>query len=317
MKHKILIYGGLGNVAQERIIPALNILSSRLPIEFATVDLKHSTSGTHYIYGTEPLQEYTAAIIATPNNTHAVISIKSLEAGLNILCEKPLTHTLISAQQLLLAAHKLPNLTSMQSDHYIYKPAIIRLIQNWPRYRNELGTITSIEAKIFETGLQTGREWLFSSEIAGGGIAMDTGFHMVSVMGKLFGFENLVVTGAETDRYPQAPGDAETYAGIMLSIGQTPINIQVGKWMNEIRKDIIFKGSKKTLEVNVGTGELSLGGQIEIHGDRDDCYEILLQEFLSAIEEKRPPYTTLEEGYNSLSIVKKAYKIAGLKQEEK
>jgi hypothetical protein len=140
---------------------------------------------------------------------------------------------------------------------------------------------------------------------------------MVSVMGKLFGFENLVVTGAETDRYPQAPGDAETYAGIMLSIGQTPINIQVGKWMNEIRKDIIFKGSKKTLEVNVGTGELSLGGQIEIHGDRDDCYEILLQEFLSAIEEKRPPYTTLEEGYNSLSIVKKAYKIAGLKQEEK
>jgi predicted dehydrogenase len=121
MTHRILVYGGLGNVAQERIIPSLNTLSAIYPIEYATVDLKKSTFGNHYLYGEEPIKEYNAAIIATPNNTHSAIAIRSLESGLHILCEKPLANTLISANKMLQAVQKHPNLTSMQSDHYIYK----------------------------------------------------------------------------------------------------------------------------------------------------------------------------------------------------
>jgi predicted dehydrogenase len=311
MEHRILVYGGLGNVASERIIPSLNSLRTKFPIKYGIVDLKEKGPGTYYTYGNEPVEEYNTAIIATPNNTHSSITIKTLNAGLNILCEKPISDTLDSAEQMLLTSKQHPDLTSMLSDHYIYKPAIRYVIYNWKKYHKELGTITTIEAKIFEQALQKGREWLFLSKIAGGGIAMDTGFHIVSIMGKLFGYENLKVMGSEMKRYPAAPGDAETYASITLSAGQVPIHIVVGKWMGKTEKQILFRGSKSILAVNIESGQVTLDGRIEQPITKDDCYVMLLDEFLTATEQRRRPWTTLEDGYKTLEIIKMAYKIAG------
>jgi len=252
VKHRILIYGGLGNVSRERIIPALDSLRTNFVIEYATVDMVDTNQGKHYLFGSEPASEYNSAIIATPNNTHSSITISALNSGLNILCEKPISHTLDSAKQMILVAQNHPALTSMLCDHYIYKPAIRNAIKNWERYRKELGNILSIKATVFERELQKGREWLFFSKIAGGGIAMDTGFHIVSIMGKLFGFDNLRVIESKMKRYPHAPGDAETYASIILSAGQVPIYIEVGKWMGKVDKQIIFQGDKALLTARLG-----------------------------------------------------------------
>jgi len=311
MKHKILIYGGLGNVSSERIIPSLDSLDGKFSIEYATVDLKDGGPGKYYKYGTEPLQDYNIAIIATPNNTHASIAIRALNSGLNILCEKPLAHTTESAKQILLTAQNQPRLLSMLCDHYVYKPSIRHVIRNWESYQENIGTIANIEARVFEQELRKGREWLFSSEISGGGIAMDTGFHIVSIMGKLFGHENLTVVEAKMTRFQEAPGDAETYASIMLSVGKIPIHIEVGKWMGKTQKQIFFKGSKATLEVSIESGQILLGGETVRPATEDDCYRTLLGEFLSAIEGQRPPWTTLEEGYEALRIITKAYEMAG------
>jgi predicted dehydrogenase len=315
MEHKILIYGGLGSVSKERIIPSLDSLRTKFSIKYATVDLKDTKFGKHYVYGDEPLQEYNSAIIATPNNTHASIAISALNSGLNILCEKPLSDTLVSAKQMLLVSQRRPSLISMLCDHYIYKPSIRYVIRNWDRYHKELGTIINIEARIFEQELQKGRDWLFFNEIAGGGIAMDTGFHIVSIMGKLFGQKNLTVIGSKMERYPQAPGDAETYASITLTAGQVPIHVEVGKWMGKVEKRILFKGNKATLALNIESGQVKFNGKIDQPITKDDCYRTLLEEFLSAIEEQRGPWTTLKEGYQTLKTIKLAYQIAGLGRE--
>lgn len=310
MEHRILVYGGLGNVASERIIPSLNSLRMKFPIKYAIVDLKKTGPGTYYTYGTEPVAEYNIAIIATPNNTHSSIALKALDSQLNILCEKPISHTLDTAEQMLRTSKRHSNLTSMLSDHYIYKPAVRYVIHNWEKYLKELGSLTSIETRIFEQGLQKGREWLFLSEIAGGGIAMDTGFHIVSIMGKLFGYENLKVTGAKMKRYSQAPGDAETYASIALCAGQVPIHLEVGKWMGKTEKQIIFKGNKATLAINIESGQVALNARIDQPTTKDDCYVMLLNEFLTSIEEQKIPWTTLAEGYKTLKIIMMAYQIA-------
>ena len=123
MKHKILIYGGLGDVALKRIIPAMTLLKKEFSIEFGMVDLKDEGMGEYYKYEREPLDRYNAAIIpdyarsfvfvsffaviwiphalsgiiATPNDSHAKIAVKVLNAGLHVLCKKPLAHTLEAA----------------------------------------------------------------------------------------------------------------------------------------------------------------------------------------------------------------------------
>lgn len=312
IKHRMLIYGGLGDVAINRIIPALRLLKNEFDIEFGLVDLKDEVIGKYYKYGTEPLQDYNIAIIATPNNTHASIAIRALNSGLNILCEKPLAHTTESAKQILLAAQSHPRSTSMSCDHYLYKPSVRNVLRNWGSYQEEIGTIINIEAKVFEQELQKGRDWLFSHDISGGGITMDTGFHIVSIMGKLFGYENLTVTGAKMTRYPQSPGDAETYASITLNAGEIPIHIEVGKWMGKIQKQIVFRGNKAMLEVDIESGQIILNGETERPATKDDSYPVLLREFFSAIEGQRPPWTTLDECYEVLRIIVTAYGMAGL-----
>ena len=312
MLHKILVYGGMGNVGSERIIPALNYLAGKFPIEYATVDLNDKGPGNYFKYGTEPLPEYNAVIIATPNNTHTPIAIRALNSGLNILCEKPMSNTLDSAKQILNTAQSHPELTAMLCDHYVYKPAVRNLLRNWKNYQEKLGDITNIEARVFEQGLQKGREWLFFKDISGGGIAMDTGIHIVSILGKLFGYKNLTVTGAKMTKYPQSPGDAETYADIMLSAGKIPVHIEVAKWQDNVQKQITFNGMKATLIVDIESGRVILNSEAKNPRSKDDCYPVLIEEFLTAIEERRHPWTTLEEGYEALQITITAYQLAEL-----
>jgi predicted dehydrogenase len=67
-----------------------------------------------------------AAIIATPTSTHADIGVPLLEAGLDVLVEKPISGTLESAQRLIDAARQ--NNRILQVGHLErYNPAVVAL----------------------------------------------------------------------------------------------------------------------------------------------------------------------------------------------
>lgn len=316
MRHRILIYGGLGDVASERIIPALISLKEQFSIEFAIVDLKDKGTGVYYKYGHEPLRNYNIAIIATPNNTHAEIAIRVIDTGMHILCEKPLAHRLEAAKEILAAAKKCPKQVTMLCDHYLYKPTVRELIKNWTMFKNEIGEIKSVKTKVLESPLQKGREWLLIRKISGGGVAMDTGFHLASILGKLFGYEKITVKGAEMTRWEETPGDGETFAKIMLNIKDIrdiPAIIEVGKWMPEIRKELIFSGENGKLEVDIDKGQIKINDKVVKNYNEDDSYRIVLTEFLSAVEERKPLLATIEEGYKTLKIIKYAYSVSNIK----
>ncbi len=304
-KHKILIYGGLGDLAYQRIIPALNRLSREFPLEFAIVDTELSAPGKYYQSGKEPLSEYNVAIISTPNDTHQDIAIKALKARLHILCEKPIAHTLKAAKEILKAAEKHTEV-SMLSDHYVYKPVIREIIRNWERYEGQIGKLKSIEARIFESSGVERREWLLEKVKSGGGVAMDTGIHLVSIVGKLFGYEKINVSKAVTKRDKDASGDAETYAYILLHIEDMPVEIEVGKYMTSTCKDMTLIGNKGRLEIDIENEQVKVNGKIEASFPEDDSYLVIMREFFSAIESNGALWTTLEEGYKALKIISTA-----------
>lgn len=314
IKHRMLIYGGLGDVATTRIIPALSLLKNEFDIEFCPVDLKDESIGQYYKYGEEPVADYDAAIVATPNNAHMPVILKALDAGLHILCEKPLANTLEATQRILTASQRHRELISMLSDHYVYKPAMREVIQHWESYQSEIGEMRSINATILEPPLKKGREWLLDTERSGGGIAMDTGYHIVSVIGKLFGYQHITVKEASMARYPEAPGNGETFARIQLIASGVPVCIEVAKRRAKTKKDITkgttFHGKRGILRADIQSGQVFLNEEIRKSFSEDDSYPVLLKEFLSAIENRRPPMTTFEEGYKALKIIKGAYAIA-------
>ncbi len=309
-KHKILIYGGLGDLARHRIIPALDRLSNEFALEFAIVDTEPSTSENYYQFGKEPLTECDAAIISTPNNRHRTIAIKALDSGLHVLCEKPIANTLEAAEDILRAARKHPAQVSMMSNHYVYKPAVREVILNWEGYARQIGDLESLEARVLESSGVEGREWLLEKDKSGGGVAMDTGIHLVSIIGELFGYEKIRVSKAVTKRDKGASGDGETYAHILLRIGDVPIETEVGKWMANTRKDIIFIGSKGRIEIDIENEQVKVNGKIVASFPEDDSYLVILREFFSAIESNGAPWTTLKDGYEALKIISTAYETA-------
>ena len=54
-----------------------------------------------------------AVLIATPDHTHAVITMTALKAGLHVYCEKPLTHTIREARVVAETAAKQKRVTQM------------------------------------------------------------------------------------------------------------------------------------------------------------------------------------------------------------
>jgi len=314
MKHMILVYGGLGKLASDRIIPALNKLSTEFFLRFALVDLAPNSPRNIlvkcYQDGKEPVHKYNAAIISTWNYKHKDIAVKALNSGMHILCEKPLAHTLEAAKEIVEEADKHLNQVAMLSDHYIYKPAVREVIQKWAGYKARVGKIRSIKARVLESSSVEEREWLLQKDKSGGGVIMDTGIHLVSIIGRLFGYDKIDVIKATISRYENAPGDSETYGYIVLNVDNIPAEIEVGKMMANTEKSIVFAGDKEQLEIDVEREIVKLNREIEASFAEDDSYWVILREFLSAIEDKRGPWTTLKEGYEAQRIINNVYEKA-------
>ena len=75
---------------------------------------------------TTPTWEGDAAVIATPPETHYSLAVEAIEAGKDVLVEKPMTTSLADAQELVSCADRLRRI--LMVDHLLeYHPAVVEL----------------------------------------------------------------------------------------------------------------------------------------------------------------------------------------------
>jgi len=70
-----------------------------------------------------------AVVIATPDHTHAVITMRAMEAGKHVFCQKPLTHTVHEARAITQAAKRYKVQTQMGNQGHSSEH--IRLLKEW------------------------------------------------------------------------------------------------------------------------------------------------------------------------------------------
>jgi len=117
--------------------------------------------------------------VCTPPSEHALIARLALEAGLHVLCEKPLTTSIEDAEMLLATATQKRRVL-FPCHNYRHAP-VVREVR---RLLDEgaIGTVHMVHMQTFRTiharGVADWRpDWRREHRYAGGGIAMDHGSH--------------------------------------------------------------------------------------------------------------------------------------------
>ena len=84
-----------------------------------------------------------AVVIATPDHTHATITLAALQAGKHVYCQKPLTHTVSEARTITEAARRYKVQTQMGNQGHSMES--MRLLKEWLD-DGAIGNVTEVHA---------------------------------------------------------------------------------------------------------------------------------------------------------------------------
>jgi predicted dehydrogenase len=133
--------------------------------------------------------------ICLPNFLHAEVTTAALDAGVHVLCEKPMAPTVAEAQAMIAAAERNQR-RLMIAYNYRYRPDvqwIYRLIKS-----GQLGTVYHVYAAWRrETGIP-GRGWFGNKQMAGGGALIDLGVHVLDLTLWMLGFPGVSTVSGDT-----------------------------------------------------------------------------------------------------------------------
>ncbi|MEN2416413.1 Gfo/Idh/MocA family protein [Flavobacterium mesophilum] len=172
---------GLGNIANQFANDLLLLEDAELTA-VASRDLakaddfakKYNCSRTYDSY--EALfedQEVEIIYIATPHNSHADLSIKALENGKHVLCEKPMALSYKDAERMIEASKK-HNRFFMEAFWTRFNPSIKEVLQKVKS--GEIGDVKYINADFAFRGSETENQRLFDKNL-GGGALFDIGVY--------------------------------------------------------------------------------------------------------------------------------------------
>ena len=122
--------------------------------------------------------------IATPNDVHEEIAVAALEAGKNVLSEKPVTLSLDSLERMIAASKKAGKIFSV---HQNRRFDVDYLAMRQLRDSGEIGEIINIESRIHGSrGIPS--DWRGIKKF-GGGMLYDWGIHLIDQALMVLGFD--------------------------------------------------------------------------------------------------------------------------------
>jgi predicted dehydrogenase len=195
-------------VAPARRVPEATVLAvaARDPERAQRFATRHGIPRVHPSY--EALvadPEIEAVYVPLPNSLHAAWTIRTLEAGKHVLCEKPFAATVAEAETMAAAAERSGRVL-MEAFHYRYHPLFARLRAVLDA--GEIGTVRHLEAHLCFP-LPLPNDIRYRADLAGGAL-MDAGCYAVHLVRHLAGAEPEVVganprwTRGGVDRFMEA-----------------------------------------------------------------------------------------------------------------
>lgn len=256
--------------------------------------------------------EVDAVYIPLPNDLHVEWSMKALEAGKHVLCEKPIGLSSGEAKKLLDAAKKYPDLKLMEAFMYRFHPQWIKAKRLVSEGRiGELKTIHS-----FFSYYNVDPANIRNQADKGGGGLMDIGCYNISLSRFLFNEEPKKVFGF-ADFDPQTGVDRLASGILQFSNGTSTFTCSTQ--LAPYQRVHIF-GTKARIEIEIPFNTPpdkptklwlhSNNGREEIVFDRVDQYTLQADSFARAIVAHTTVPTPLEDAVNNMKTIEAIFESA-------
>jgi predicted dehydrogenase len=206
--------------------------------------------------------------VCLPNFIAAEVTIAGLEKGLHVFCEKPPGKDMADIEQVIATEKKFPHLKLKYGFNHRYHDSIreaLRIIKS-----GDLGEIVNLRGVYGKSKIiPFSGGWRSRRELAGGGILLDQGIHMVDLM-RLFGGEfNEVKSFVSNDFWKH---DVEDNAFALLKNDRGVIamlNSSATQWQHKFNLEISL--SKGYIELHgILSGSKSYGEEKIVVGTRNE-----------------------------------------------
>lgn len=180
-------------------------------------------------------------VIATPSALHAQQSIRALQAGKAVFCQKPLGRTATEVREILQQARKADKLLAVDFSYRYTKAfqAVYQVIQN-----REIGSVFAVDL-VFHNAYGPDKEWFFDIDKSGGGCVMDLGIHLVDLALWILDFPQVQsVTSSlysKGKKLESKGSQVEDYASVSMATSEgTQINLQCS-WHLSAGQDAVIE----------------------------------------------------------------------------
>ena len=252
--------------------------------------------------------------IVLPNGMHAEYTIRGLQAGKHVLCEKPMANSSAECRQMIDAAKKADRkLMIAYRCHYepLNKEAI-RIARS-----HELGPTQMILA---DAGFAAGdpAQWRLHKALSGGGSMMDIGIYALNAARYLTGEEPTEVNAMSfTDRNDPRFKEVESNVIFQLRFPSGVIANCSSSYSYFHQSHYRVMGTEARLEMDPATWYngnrlwIERGNKIEqIELQEADHFALEMDHMSDCVMQNKEPLTPGEEGLRDLTIIEAVYEAA-------
>jgi len=323
---------GLGGIAQVVHLPILSKMDSVEIVAVSEIN-KNRLNTISEKYGIK--QKFTdhqkmltenkldAIIIATPTDTHHSVSLDCLDAGANILIEKPIATSQEEAKSICDSAIK-NNKIAMVGMNARFRPdsmLLKSLISS-----GELGKIFYVKSSWARKQSST-EKWFLKKQQAGGGVLLDLGIVLLDLSLWLLDFPALNSVSVQKFNH-RTKGVEDSAVGFIRGADSSVINFEVS-WSFHSDKDsfgLTTYGTEGTAQLNpLKAYKRTESGNIDYTPSTSSSsknmykksYENEIKHFIGSIRSNNPVISSCKDALKRMELIENIYRSAELNEEVK
>jgi predicted dehydrogenase len=298
-------------------------------VTVAVCDRKYKTNGTFpdnikYFTSYQELlnEELDILLVCLTNDIAAEVTIAGLEKNLHVFCEKPPGRNVEDIKLVRTVEEKHSNLKLMYGFNHRYHDSIreaLKVVNS-----GELGKIINIKGVYGKSQILSFKsDWRTKRDIAGGGILLDQGIHMVDLM-RLFAGEFTQIHSFIDNSYWHHDVEDNAYAlmknetGIVAFLHSTAtqwrhkFNLEISLEKGSIGLSGILSGSKsygaETITIaHKAENESGDPKEVTIRYNEDNSWRDEINSFAEAILNNQP--ITSGSSWDALKTMEMVYRI--------